>query len=99
MLEVRSGYRADSALILGEDDIRTQRPELLQVDAVDGQSAGQSIFNLPIDFGAAGIRIDLWLRTSRQRLRFRGKIAFVGSADQTFAQAERINNFGRAGEE
>lgn len=93
MLKVRSGNRADSTLILREDDIRMQRLDLFQIDAVDRQSAGLARFDLPVDFCTGGTQVDLRLRADRQRLRFGRKIAFVGPADQTFAQAECVDNF------
>ena len=96
LLQITRRDCADRALRLGQNQIRPQLAQAIDVDSINREALGHDFFHALIDLVGGSVDWNFRGAANRQRFDTRRKVAFVGAAYEMIGEAERSDDLGRA---
>ncbi len=95
-LHIRQAHCTHLAVVLGDDDVWSQRLQRVPVDAVDGETVAHDLLYAGVDLGARSLDLELGRRQRGQTLDLGRKVALMAAAHEPAAAPEPAHDLGNS---
>ena len=79
-MHIRQAHCTHLAVVLGDDDVWSERLQRVPVDAVDGETVAHDLLYAGVDLGARSLDLELGRRQRGQTLDLGRKVALMAAA-------------------